>query len=55
VSDNPIEAAQALRTSLRETLASAHQLVRSLKRRQRHERIVATTLASLKQLQRLAG
>jgi len=54
-SDNPIEAAQALRTSLRETLASAHQLVRSLKRRQRQERIVATTLASLKQLQRLAG
>jgi hypothetical protein len=54
-SDNPIEAAQVLRTSLRETLASAHQLVRSLKRRQRQERIVATTLASLKQLQRLAG
>jgi hypothetical protein len=54
-SDNPIEAAQALRTSLRETLASAHQLVRSLKRRQRQERIVASTLASLKQLQRMAG
>ncbi|HEX4143087.1 MAG TPA: hypothetical protein VHY91_06025 [Pirellulales bacterium] len=54
-SDNPIEAAQALRTSLRETLASAHQLVRSLKRRQRQERLVANTLASLKQLQRLAG
>ena len=51
----PIEQAIALRDALRNTTSIAHQLVRALKQRQRQSRIVESTLASLKQLQKVAG
>lgn len=51
----PIEQAIALRDALRNTTSVAHQLVRALKQRQRQSRIVESTLASLKQLQKVAG
>jgi hypothetical protein len=46
----PIEQAVRLRDALRDAAATAHQLVRSLKQRQRQERIVASTLQTLRQL-----
>ncbi len=54
-STSPLDQAIALRDSLRTAASAAHQLVRSLKHHQRESRIVATTLASLKQLQKAAG
>ncbi len=54
-STSPLDQAIALRDSLRTAASAAHQLVRSLKRHKRESRIVATTLASLKQLQKAAG
>ncbi len=54
-SGGPIEQAIALRDALRNTTSVAHQLVRALKQRQRQSRIVESTLASLKQLQKVAG
>jgi len=51
----PTEQAIALRDSLRVAALAAHQLVRSLKQHKRQSRIVESTLASLKQLQKAAG
>jgi len=48
-----IEQADALRASLREILMKTSGLVQSLKRHRRQSRIVANTLASLKQLKTL--
>jgi hypothetical protein len=50
-SAGPIEQAIALRDSLRESVAKSNELIRSLKRQRQQSRLVATTLASLKQLQ----
>jgi hypothetical protein len=51
----PLDQAIALRDSLRNAASAAQQLVRSLKQQKRESRIVATTLASLKQLQKVAS
>jgi hypothetical protein len=45
----------ALRTRLRDALAQANQLIQALKREKRQSRLVASTLASLKQLEKVAG
>jgi hypothetical protein len=50
-----IEQAIFVRTALRETLVHTNELIRSLKRDKRRSRLVASTLASLKQLQKVAG
>ncbi len=50
----PIEQATALRDRLRDAASSANQLVQALKQRQRQNRLVESTLASLKQLQEVA-
>jgi hypothetical protein len=47
----PIEQALALRDSLRDSVNKTNELIRSLKRHRQQSRLVATTLASLKQLQ----
>ncbi len=47
----PIEQAVAVRDSLRESVVKANELIRTLKRQRQQSRLVATTLASLKQLQ----
>jgi len=49
-----IDQATALYDSLRSTTSAAHQLLRSLKQQKRQTRIVESTLASLKQLQKVA-
>ena len=46
-----IQQALALRDSLRDVLSQTNHLVAALKREKRQARLVATTLASLKQLQ----
>lgn len=48
---SPIEQAVRLRDALRDAAGAAHQLARSLKQRQRQQRIVASTLQTLRQLQ----
>ena len=50
-----IEQAVALRDAHRGVAQQAGELVRSLKQHKRQARIVATTLASLKELQKAAG
>jgi hypothetical protein len=50
-----IEQALALRDMLRTAAQQAGELARSLKQQKRQSRIVASTLASLKELQRVAG
>ena len=50
-----IEQALALRDALRGVAQQAGELARSLKQQKRQARIVATTLASLKELQKVAG
>lgn len=50
-----IEQAVALRDTLRAVARQAGELARSLKHQKRQARIVATTLESLKQLQKVAG
>jgi hypothetical protein len=50
-SAGPIEQAVALRDNLREAVVKANELIRTLKRQRQQNRLVATTLASLKQLQ----
>lgn len=50
-----IEQALALRDALRGVAQQAGELARSLKLQKRQARIVATTLASLKELQKVAG
>ena len=52
VSDlDPIQQAQALKESLREALHKSSQLIVALRRQKKHDRLVRSTLASLKQLQ----
>ena len=46
-----IEQAQSVRTKLRELLAETNELLRAAKRQRQQERLVRSTLASLKQLQ----
>ena len=56
-SENPagvdalIEQAEAVKTSLRETLANTSELITSLKKHRKQTRLVRSTLASLRQLQ----
>jgi hypothetical protein len=50
-----LDQAIALRDSLRNAASTAQQLIRSLKQQKRESRIVASTLASLKQLQKVAS
>lgn len=50
-----IEQAVALRDTLRSVARQAGELARSLKQQKRQARIVASTLASLKELQKVAG
>jgi hypothetical protein len=52
---SPIEQVVALRNKLRETVSQANELIRSLKRQKKQSRLVASTLASLKELQKVAG
>lgn len=52
---SPLEQAIVLREALWTVTGQANELVRSLKRRQRSTRLVESTLASLKQLQKVAG
>ena len=54
-SASTIEQAVALRDAIRLVAAQAGELVRSLKRQRRQAKVVETTLASLKQLQNVAG
>jgi hypothetical protein len=51
---NPIEAAVALRDSLRVSLDKTTQLISALKQQKKHSRLMRATLASLKQLQAVA-
>ena len=51
---NTIQAAEALCTSLYETLQNTRQLVRHLKQQRKQDRLVRNTLESLKQLQGIA-
>lgn len=50
----PIEQAKALRTSLKDTLLKTNDLIGALRRQQRQSKAVASTLASLNQLQKIA-
>jgi hypothetical protein len=52
---SPIEQAKRLRASLRETLAETNRLIVSLRRHQKQSKVVASTLASLKQLQAISA
>lgn len=52
---SPVEQALALRDMLREVARHAGDLARALKQQKRQARIVATTLASLKELQKAAA
>ena len=49
----PIEQAIAFRDALRAAVVQANELIRSLKQQRREARLVQTTLASLKQLQKV--
>ena len=51
----PIGAAIELRTSLRTALTNANTLIASLRRNKRQQRLVQSTLQSLKDLQKIAG
>jgi hypothetical protein len=51
----PIEQTIVLRDSLRTAIVQATELIRSLKRQKREARIVQTTLASLRQLQKVGA
>jgi len=50
---SPIEQAIAFRDALRTAVVQANELIRSLKQQKREARLVQTTLASLKQLQKV--
>ena len=50
-----IAQAEALRDSLRDALLKANDLIGALKRQRRQTKLVQSTLASLKQLQSVAG
>ena len=49
----PIEQAITFRDSLRTAVIQANELIRCLKRQKREARLVQSTLASLKQLQKV--
>ena len=51
----PIEQAIAFRDALRAAVLQANELIRSLKRQKREARLVQSTLASLKQLQKVGA
>ena len=51
--DSVIENAEALKVSLRDSLAKTSELITSLKRHKRANKSVQTALASLRQLQSL--
>jgi len=55
VAGSAIEQALTLRDTLRTAAQQAGELARSLKQQKRQSRFVASTLASLKELQRVAG
>ena len=46
-----IEQAEAVKTSLRETLANTAELIAALKKHRKQTKLVRSTLASLRQLQ----
>ena len=50
---SPIEQAIAFRDALRAAVVQANELIRSLKQQKREARIVQSTLASLRQLQKV--
>jgi hypothetical protein len=50
---SPIEQAIAFRDALRTAVVQANELIRSLKQQKREARLVQTTLASLRQLQKV--
>ena len=52
---SPIEQAITFRDSLRTALVQVNELIRSLKRQKREARLVQTTLASLRQLQKVGA
>jgi hypothetical protein len=52
--NSPVGQAIALREALRQALTQTNELIRALKREKRQSRLVASTLASLKQLQKVA-
>jgi hypothetical protein len=52
---SPLLQAEALRDSLRDVLGKASDLISTLKRQRRHEKLVRSTIASLKELQKVAG
>ena len=52
---SPIEQVITLRTKLREAVNQTNELIRSLRRQKKQSRLVASTLASLKELQKVAG
>ena len=52
---SPIEQAEALRATLRAALAQTNQLIVSLRRQRKQNRLMKSTLESLKDLQRVAG
>jgi len=52
---SPIEQAIAFRDALRTAVVQANELIRSLKQQKREARLVQTTLASLKQLQKVGA
>ena len=52
---SPIEQVVVLRNKFRETVNLSNELIRSLKRQKKQSRLVASTLASLKELQKVAG
>jgi len=47
----PIEQAEAVKTSLRETLTNTSELITFLKKHRKQTKLVRSTLASLRQLQ----
>ncbi|HWA96885.1 MAG TPA: hypothetical protein VG713_00265 [Pirellulales bacterium] len=54
-SGTPVEHAIALREALVTAARQTNELIRSLKQQKRQTRLVESTLASLKQLQKAAG
>lgn len=55
ISGSPLAQALALRTALRASLVQNGQLIQALKRQKQQAKLVATTLESLKALQKVAG
>ena len=54
-STGPIAEAQALKEALRDAYGCAGRLVAALKRQRKQSRLVASTLASLRELQHIGG